>query len=191
VKKARKHKKAATPVDLRPLTGLLGYVLRRAQMVVFQDFFRDFAACDIRPAQFSVLMVIERNPGLRQSQVSAALGIKRTNFVGLFDTLEKRGLAERRQAAQDMRSYALCLTPAGATLMRKLRAVSRRHEARYIARLGEDGYAQMLALLHKLAKPARPQAASAKPKCPRRATRAGAARKRAQETRSTTSRGIG
>ena len=46
---------------------------------------RAFAPFDIRPAQFSVLTVIERNPGLTQSQVAEALGIKRTNFVGMLD----------------------------------------------------------------------------------------------------------
>src|SRR4030095_1088059 len=108
-------------VDLGPLPGLIGYVLRRAQLVVFQDFFAAFAPFDIRPAQFAVLTVIERNPGLTQSQVAAALGIKRTNFVGLLHALETRGLAERRQAARDRRSYALYLTAQGAALMRRLR----------------------------------------------------------------------
>ena len=100
-------------IDLGPLPELIGYVLRRAQLVVFQDFFAAFAPFDIRPAQFSVLTVIERNPGLTQSQVAEALGIKRTNFVGMLDELEKRGLAERRQAARDKRSYALYLTADG------------------------------------------------------------------------------
>ena len=57
-----------------------------------------------------MLTVIERNPGLTQTQVAAALGIKRTNFVGMLDELEKRALAERRQTARDKRSYALYLT---------------------------------------------------------------------------------
>ena len=89
-------------------------MLRRAQLVVFQDFFAAFAPFDIRPAQFAVLTVIERNPGLTQSQVADALGIKRTNFVGMLDALEARGLAERRQTARDKRSYALYLTAEGA-----------------------------------------------------------------------------
>ena len=93
-------------IDLGPLPELIGYVLRRAQLAVFQDFFAAFAPFDIRPAQFSVLTIIERNPGLTQTQVAEALGIKRTNFVGMLDELEKRGLAERRQA-RDKRSYAL------------------------------------------------------------------------------------
>jgi DNA-binding MarR family transcriptional regulator len=138
-------------IDLGPLPELIGYVLRRAQLVVFQDFFAAFAPFDISPAQFSVLTVIERNPGLTQTQVAAALGIKRTNFVGLLNELEKRALAERRQVSGDKRSYALYLTTEGATLMRKLRPVLKAHEARMVAKVGEDGRDQIVALLHDIA----------------------------------------
>ena len=138
-------------IDLGPLPELIGYVLRRAQLVVFQDFFAAFAPFDISPAQFSVLTVIERNPGLTQTQVAAALGIKRTNFVGLLNELEKRALAERRQVLGDKRSHALCLTPEGATLMRKLRPVLKAHESRMIAKVGEDGRDRLVALLHEIA----------------------------------------
>jgi DNA-binding MarR family transcriptional regulator len=136
-------------VDLGPLPELIGYVLRRAQLVVFQDFFLAFAPFDIRPAQFAVLTVIERNPGLTQSKVAEALGIKRTNFVGLLDALEARGLAERR-TARDKRSYALYLTADGAALMRKLRPVLKAHESRMIARIGDDGRDALIALLHEI-----------------------------------------
>jgi DNA-binding MarR family transcriptional regulator len=139
-------------LDLGPLPELIGYVLRRAQLVVFQDFFNAFAPFDISPAQFSVLTVIERNPGLTQSQVAEALGIKRTNFVGLLDELERRALAERRQAARDKRSYALYLTTEGAALMRKLKPVLKAHESRMIARVGAEGRDRLVALLHEIAR---------------------------------------
>jgi DNA-binding MarR family transcriptional regulator len=136
-------------IDLGPLPELIGYVLRRAQLAVFQDFFAAFAPFDIRPAQFSVLTIIERNPGLTQTQVAEALGIKRTNFVGMLDELEKRGFAERRQA-RDKRSYALYLTADGSALMRKLKPVLKSHEARMIDRLGEDGRDRLVALLSEI-----------------------------------------
>src|SRR3954470_2715873 len=138
-------------IDLGPLPDLIGYVLRRAQLAVFQDFFAAFTPFDIRPAQFSVLTIIERNPGLTQTKVAEALGIKRTNFVGMLDELETRGLAERRQTARDKRSYALYLTADGAALMRKLKPVIKAHEGRMVARLGEQGRDALIALLHEIA----------------------------------------
>jgi DNA-binding MarR family transcriptional regulator len=144
-------------IDLGPLPDLIGYVLRRAQLVVFQDFFAAFAPFDIRPAQFSVLTVIERNPGLTQSQVAEALGIKRTNFVGMLDALEARGLTERRQPARDKRSYALYLTAEGAALMRRLKPLIKAHESRMIAKVGEDGRATLIALLREIAEEREPR----------------------------------
>src|SRR3954467_2845372 len=140
-------------IDLGPLPDLIGYVLRRAQLAGFQDFFAAFAPFDIRPAQFSVLTILERNPGLTQTQVAEALGIKRTNFVGMLDELETRGLAERRQTARDKRSYALYLTADGAALMRKLRPVLKAHESRVVAKLGEEGRDALVALLREIAEP--------------------------------------
>ena len=140
-----------TDLDLGPLPDLIGYVLRRAQLVVFQDFFNAFAPFDVSPAQFSVLTVIERNPGLTQTQVAEALGIKRTNFVGMLDELERRALAERRQTARDKRSHALYLTAEGASLMRKLKPVLKAHESRMIDKVGEEGRAALIALLQEIA----------------------------------------
>jgi len=140
-------------VDLGPLPGLIGYALRRAQLAVFHDFIRTLAAVDIRPAQFSVLLVIEANPGLKQSEVSAALGIQRTNFVALLDELERRGLARREPAAGDRRSHALHLTDDGEALLRRMKALQERHERRLVERLGEAGRRQLLALLARITDP--------------------------------------
>ena len=69
----------------------------------------------------------------------------------MLNVLETRGLAERRQAARDRRSYALYLTTDGATLMRKLKPVLKAHESRMIAKVGADGRDRLLALLHEIA----------------------------------------
>ena len=53
-------------IDLGRLPQIVGYMLRRAQLAAFHDFMRGYAEADIRPAQYAVLTVIERNPGLRQ-----------------------------------------------------------------------------------------------------------------------------
>lgn len=139
---------AAVGVDLGPLPHLVGYMLRRAQLAVFQDFWRVFAPFDIRPAQYAVLLIIERNPGLRQSQISTALNIKRANLVALLDSLEGRGLARREPVASDRRSYALHLTDEGVALMKKLAEVSAAHETRVEANIGGAGRTELLRLLH-------------------------------------------
>ena len=138
-------------IDYGPLDRRLGYVLRRAQLAVFRDFFAAFEAYDIRPGQYSILTIIEGNPGLKQGDVSEALGIKRANFVAMIDELERRGLVRRDSAPNDRRSYALMLTSAGKRLMGDLHAAADAHERGLTDRLGEAGTRRMLAGLRKLA----------------------------------------
>ncbi|MDR3494281.1 MAG: MarR family transcriptional regulator [Ancalomicrobiaceae bacterium] len=134
-------------VDMEPLTRSVGYQLRRAQLAVFYHFIHCFADYDIRPAQFSVMVLIDRNPGLNQSEIAAALGIKRTNFVALIDSLDRRGLATRMSTQSDRRSYALYLTDSGRTLVQELLRLQAEHEARIISRIGIDGRDKLVSLL--------------------------------------------
>ena len=92
----RKSRKA---LDLDVLNGHLGYFIRRLQVWVFQDFIRTLATIDIRPAQYSVLVVIAANPGISQSDLADTLGIERARLVRLLDKLEKRGLTQRLEFA--------------------------------------------------------------------------------------------
>jgi DNA-binding MarR family transcriptional regulator len=123
VASARRKEKDTTaeaPLNLGPLGDSIGYLLRRAQVAIFQRFFELFAHFDIRPAEYSALAVIERNPGLSQTRLADALAIRKTNLVALIDVLEERGLALRKSTANDRRSHALYLTPKGAALVGRL-----------------------------------------------------------------------
>jgi DNA-binding MarR family transcriptional regulator len=137
-------------LDFGPLAERLGYRLRRAQISVFRDFFAAFAPFDIKPAQYSILTIIERNRGLKQTQVCDALGIKRTNFVAMIDELEARGLVRRDEAPADRRSHALVLTAEGEILMPKLHETSAAHEQRIIDCLGRARHAEMRDTLAEL-----------------------------------------
>ena len=144
-------------MDLGPLPNLTGYVLRRAQLAVFDDFIRAFAPLGLRPAQFSTLIMIQRNPGRKQSEIAAALGIKQANFVALMDELDQRRLTRRIRSPADRRSHALTLTPTGEAMLQKALGVLEKYEHRYVSRLGASDHVRLLELLGKiiLASPAR------------------------------------
>jgi DNA-binding MarR family transcriptional regulator len=137
-------------VKLGPLSRMAGYALRRAQIAVFEDFIASLAEVNLRPAQFSVLLVLDQAPGSTQSAVAAALGIQRANFVSMLDELERRGLARRSSSLSDKRSHALHLTPKGATTLKRARDLAAAHEARQVARLGPGGIEALLELLGRL-----------------------------------------
>jgi DNA-binding MarR family transcriptional regulator len=137
-------------LDLGPLPSLTGYVLRRAQLVVFDDFIKTFAPLGLRPAQFSTLIVIRRNPGRKQSEIAAALGIKQANFVALMDELDQRGLTRRVRSSTDRRSHALTLTAKGDALLQKALGVLEKYEQRFVSQLGSDDHERLLELLRKI-----------------------------------------
>ena len=123
-------------IALGVLDGHLGYFVRRLQVWIFQDFVRSLAAHDVRPAQFSVLVVIEANPGLSQADLADTLGIERARLVRLLDGLEKRGLTRRQPSPIDRRSHALFLTEAGEAALKPIKALAAEHEAHLAERLG-------------------------------------------------------
>ncbi len=143
----RRAARSARAIDLGPLPRLSGFVLRLAQLAVFADFIDACRRFDIRPGQYSALTVIEHNPGINQTELSGALAIKRANLVGMINELEARGLAERRRAAGDQRTFGMFLTERGTTLMRDLHATVREHERRVTKKLGRNGRDQLSALL--------------------------------------------
>ena len=142
--RARKRRPA---VDLGVLDGHLGYFVRRLQVWIFQDFVRTLAAFDIRPAQFSVLVVIEANPGLSQADLGETLGIERARLVRLLDGLEKRGLTRRQPSPNDRRSHALSLTEAGKEALQRIKSLAAEHEAHLTDHLGADKRNALLAAL--------------------------------------------
>ena len=95
----------------------VGYLLRRAQLQVFEDVIRALAPLGLRPATYSALVIIDANPGRSQREVASALGIQRPNFVAMMDEFETRGLAERLPSPTDRRSHALRLTERGQSLL--------------------------------------------------------------------------
>lgn len=137
-------------VSFGPLTGYLGYALRRAQMAAVAEFLEAFKDIDLRPTQLAVLIIIHENPGVRQTEVCDALGIQKANFVPLLNELERRGLALRKSVAGDRRSSALHLTPLGNVTLQRARAIHDAYEERFVARLGRRGHGQLLALLNKV-----------------------------------------
>ncbi|MDB5512455.1 MAG: MarR family transcriptional regulator [Enterovirga sp.] len=134
-------------VDLGPLPDLVGYTLRRAQIAFFRSFARGFADLDIRPTQLGMLTLVEANPGIKQSDLAAALGIQRANIVPLIDGLAARGLLVRAKASADRRSHALRLTPAGRTLLAELKRREAALEGRVAAAIGNADRRRLVKLL--------------------------------------------
>ena len=140
-------------LQMGELSELLGYALKRAQLKVFEDFLRCMAPLQLTPAQFSVLLLLDKNPGRNQTEIANTLGILRPNFVAMLDALESRDLCARMRSSNDRRSHILVLTDKGrAVLARAKKLVATKHEARLNELLGPAGRTSLLDMLAKISR---------------------------------------
>jgi DNA-binding MarR family transcriptional regulator len=138
-------------LDQRAMQQVVGYRLRRAQLIVFKEFSEAFSELELRPADFAVLALMADNPGRKQAEIAAALGIKRANFVALINGLAERGLVERRQKENDKRSHALFLTDCGREFAARMNGIQQEFEQRLIDRLGGPAERdKLIALLDRI-----------------------------------------
>jgi DNA-binding MarR family transcriptional regulator len=132
------------------LPQLLGYQLRLAQRAVFADFAEAMGAEGISPGLFGMLVIIESNPGLKQTELAQAAHLDRSSIVPVVDKLEARGLVARRTSSEDRRVNGLWLTEQGVALLRRLKRRVATHERRLTRNLTAQERAQLVELLGKI-----------------------------------------
>jgi DNA-binding MarR family transcriptional regulator len=145
-------------VDASYLETLLGYNARRAALAVIEVFLERMAVFGLRPVDFSVLSLINHNPGITSRQLCNALGILPPNLVGMVNTFEKRELIARRPHPRDGRAMGLHLTVRGKKLMREAEHTAAALEAEVGSRLSPAEGKTLIRLLKKVyASPRRSQ----------------------------------
>lgn len=135
------------------LDQVVGYPVRRAQLLIYEDFIRSLAQWNMTPPRFSALVIISQNPGLKLTDLSNILAIARSGSVLLTHNLVASGLVERRPSPTDRRAWGLYLTARGAATLEEVTAVVIEHDRRVSSALTEQERATLMHLLKKLAQP--------------------------------------
>ncbi len=73
-------------------------------------------------AQWTILLNLERQPGLLQKELAEVLEVEPITVARLVDRLEARGMVERRADPTDRRCWRLHLTDASRPLMAEIGA---------------------------------------------------------------------
>lgn len=131
-----------------PLQGLLGYQLRRASAAMLADLTETLADLDLRVTEASVLLQVQANLDITQSEIGRILAIKRANMAPMTAGLLDRGLIVRSPA--DGRSQALRLTLAGETCCRDVRRLIATHEMRFLPDLAASERDALIGLLTRI-----------------------------------------
>lgn len=123
-------------LDPSGIQHLLGFRLALAEVGtrrVFQDHIG--TPFELRPVEFTLLMLLQTNPGATPKRLAQALRLSPPNVTVLVDRLAARGLVKRQPCPDDGRATIVQLTRAGAERAR------RAHE---VSRTMEDGLLQVL-----------------------------------------------
>jgi DNA-binding MarR family transcriptional regulator len=154
---ARKSKKsteattaAVDSIDTTYLQSLMGYNARRAALSIIELFLERLAPYGLKPVDFSVMSTIHHNPGVTSRQLCAALNLLPPNLVGLIQSLEARGLIERKPHPHDGRAVGLHPTDQGIALMRQAEQTASDLEVEKTSRLTAAQRKTLLDLLQKI-----------------------------------------
>jgi MarR family transcriptional regulator, transcriptional regulator for hemolysin len=71
--------------------------------------------------------------GIRQKELAHALGIEGPSLVRLLDSLERRGLVERRADERDLRAHGIYLTRSGRQLQGRVLRISESIQRRLLS----------------------------------------------------------
>jgi DNA-binding MarR family transcriptional regulator len=96
------------------------------------------------------LRSVATSEGVTQQAIGERMGVAPSRMVAFVDSLEQRGLLERRQNPEDRRARALFLTPAGRELLGRAFAVAVEHEQLLSGELSGEEREQLLDLLARV-----------------------------------------
>lgn len=114
-------------------------------------FAERIAGLGLSPAEAGLLRMLAMSPGRSQRELADDLGMPPSRFVPFADTLEERGVIERRKNPADRRVYALHLTDRGGELLAQLRDVALEHDERLLEALSPGEREQLRGLLGRVA----------------------------------------
>lgn len=136
-----------TPMDMGILIDTFGYLLRRAWRDSDRRFVYHFRTLDISAVQFSVLVLVDRNPGCTPGDLVVPMGITQNNMVGIIADLIKRGFITKKTDAKDRRARILTLTPEGLAMLAAANEVHDQYLAEYAERIGAVNLKELVRLL--------------------------------------------
>ena len=140
---------AENDVNLGDLTDMVGVELRIAQILADKAYSTSQDA-RMPSGHFTVLTLIDLNPGINQSSLARSMYLDRSTMVPILDQLESKGWMERRKKPGDRRAYALYLTRQGKRILKETGDRVSGLEASLANQMGAQKRDKLLELIREL-----------------------------------------
>jgi DNA-binding MarR family transcriptional regulator len=128
----------------------VGFTLSTTGYAIARRFRELLAPVGLEPREFALLRGVATTEGVTQQAIAERMGVAASRMVALVDSLEARGLLERRQNPDDRRARALFLTDDGRALLERAFAVAVEHEQLLTSELDPGEREQLLELLSRI-----------------------------------------
>jgi DNA-binding MarR family transcriptional regulator len=142
---------AADGIEFGMLKSLLGFNMRMAQNAMYRHFSARLEALELRQREFALLELIDRNLGISQVQLAAALSVDRPAMMVVVDRLQHRKLLVRRPSERDRRRQELYLTAKGADLLVRAKAAVAEHDRAFTGLFSGPQAERLLEQLREIA----------------------------------------
>ncbi|WP_238017940.1 MarR family winged helix-turn-helix transcriptional regulator [Dactylosporangium sp. AC04546] len=116
-----------------------------------ERFSQRVEALGLTPPDVGLLRMIAGQPGRSQQSLSVDLGVVPSRVVVLVDSLDHKGLVERRPSETDRRHHALHLTAGGEQVLMEMRSVASVHDDEICAALDPEERSVLTSLLQRIA----------------------------------------
>jgi DNA-binding MarR family transcriptional regulator len=149
---ARAESTPAGRLEEAGLHHILGYQLAQAAITTAGVFAQQVGEpFELRPVEFTILSLVNENPGSSLSRLAQALAVTAPNITMWIDRLEERGLVQRERSETDRRAQHLGVTPKGRQLVQKATQRVLDGEREVLGHLSDAERAILIELLHKVA----------------------------------------
>lgn len=131
---------------------VLGYQLKQAAIVTDAIYQRHVGQpFGLRPVEYTVLTLIDENPGGSLVRIARALAVTPPNISTMVERLEAQGWIVRTQSNEDRRTQVLHTTAKGASMTRKATQLILEAEKGAVGLTAAE-QAMLVELLHKVAR---------------------------------------
>lgn len=127
-----------------------GYLFRRMQQIAVSIFAEECRDFDLTPVQYAALVAVRTHPGIDATRLSLVIAFDRSTLGSVIERLEAKSYIERRPGAADRRVKSLYLTPAGRSILQKVRTAVDHAQERMLAPLKPAERKTLMELLVRL-----------------------------------------
>ena len=116
-----------------PLDSYLPYLLNRAGSRIATSFSERVRPLGATLQMWRVLAALREKDGRRMGDLSETTSIEVSTLTRLVDTMEKKGLVDRRRDGEDARAVLLHVTAAGRRLTQRILPIAEHYETAALA----------------------------------------------------------